>query len=134
MYILKMYVGHEMHDNDSKIERILLCHWDHYFSGLLWSRVFFEEALTMESLKICSVLMRNKVGKQNTRYHMLSVAPLEKNGIINVMQVPLNHIVYCLLCGKKKMWFMSVNMTSWIQWYPHLWMRKNKQVTVFCIM
>lgn len=65
----------------------------------------------MESLKICSVLRRNKLGKQNTQYHMLSVTPLGENGIINVMQVPLNHIVYYLLCGNK-MWFMSVNMTS----------------------
>lgn len=66
----------------------------------------------MKSLKFCSVLMRNKVGKQNTQYHMLRVIPLEKNGIINVMLVPLNHIVYCLLCGKNNIWFMSVNMTS----------------------
>lgn len=66
----------------------------------------------MKCLKICSVLMRNKVGRQNAQYHMLSVAPLEKNGITNGMQVPLSHIVYCMLCRKKKMWFMSVSMTS----------------------
>lgn len=49
----------------------------------------------MESLKICSVLMRNKVGKQNTQYHMLTVAPLEKKWYYKCYAGPSQS--YCLL-------------------------------------
>lgn len=49
----------------------------------------------MECLKICSVLMRNKVGKQNAQYHMLSVAPLEKKWYYEWYAGPSQS--YCLL-------------------------------------
>lgn len=49
----------------------------------------------MECLKICSVLMRNKVGKQNAQYHMLSVAPLEKKWYYKWYAGPSQS--YCLL-------------------------------------